>query len=214
MKLPFFPLQSVFFPGETVPLHIFEERYKQLINDCKNESITFGIPVFIYDSIAFGTEVQLVDVVTTYENGEMDVVCVARQVFKVLTFDNEMPGKKYSGGVIEFLDVDNHADVKDRLEVMDKIGELYGIMGMPYTPMPQEKFNSYILAHKIGLTLDQEFQLLQIIKESERLAFLKLHLINIIKVLNAVDRTKKTIKLNGDFRNFDPLDFKDVEIQQ
>lgn len=39
MKLPFFPLQSIFFPGETVPLHIFEDRYKQLIKDCRDEAI-------------------------------------------------------------------------------------------------------------------------------------------------------------------------------
>ena len=102
MKLPFFPLQSVFFPGETVPLHIFEERYKQLIHDCREEAITFGIPVYIYDSMAYGTEVQLVEVVTTYESGEMDVVCVARQVFKVLTFDHRMEGKRYAGGVVQF----------------------------------------------------------------------------------------------------------------
>ena len=43
MRLPLFPLQSVFFPGETVPLHIFEERYKELIQDCRNEAITFGM---------------------------------------------------------------------------------------------------------------------------------------------------------------------------
>ena len=46
MKLPLFPLQSVFYPGETVPLHIFEDRYKQLINDCRKEALTFGIPVY------------------------------------------------------------------------------------------------------------------------------------------------------------------------
>ncbi len=64
MKLPLFPLQSIFFPGETVPLHIFEPRYKQLINDCKNEAITFGIPVFINNGMQYGVEVQLVEVVT------------------------------------------------------------------------------------------------------------------------------------------------------
>ncbi|MGD1947779.1 MAG: LON peptidase substrate-binding domain-containing protein, partial [Croceivirga sp.] len=76
MKLPLFPLQSVFFPGETVPLHIFEERYKQLINDCREEAVTFGIPVYIDGTVHFGTEVQLVEVVNTYETGEMDVVCI------------------------------------------------------------------------------------------------------------------------------------------
>ena len=100
MKLPLFPLQSVFFPGETVPLHLCEERYKQLINDCRDEAITFGIPVFIDNSVEYGTEVQLVEVVNTYDSGEMDVVCVARQVFKILTFDNEMEGKLYAGGIV------------------------------------------------------------------------------------------------------------------
>ncbi len=213
MKLPFFPLPSVFFPGETVPLHIFEDRYKQLINDCSEEAITFGIPVFIHGHIAFGTEVQLVEVVTAYDDGEMDVVCVARQVFRILTFDAKMDGKLYAGGEVEFLDTVNDADPKEKTLVMEKISELYRLMDMPYTVIPFEKFNSYVLAHKMGLTLEQEFQLLQLSRESERLAFLKAHLSNTIKVLDAVGRTKKTIALNGDFRNFDPLDFKDVEVR-
>lgn len=208
MKLPFFPLQSVFFPGETVPLHIFEERYKQLIIDCRKEAITFGIPVYIYGNVAYGTEVQLVEVVTTYENGEMDVVCVARQVFKILTFENEMPGKPYAGGVVQFIDSVNDAEAAATVEVLDMIEELYELMEVPFTPILPEKFHSYILAHKMGLSYEQEFQLLQLARESERLAFLKAHLKGTISVLKEVERTKKTIKLNGDFRNFDPLDFE------
>ncbi len=212
MKLPFFPLQTVFFPGETVPLHIFEERYKQLISDCRDEAITFGIPVYIYDSIAYGTEVQLVEVVTTYDNGEMDVVCVARQVFKVLTFEKQMPGKLYAGGEVQFLDSQNDANEITKKRVLKKIEELYGLMDVPFTPIPVEKFNSYVLAHKMGLSYEQEFQLLQLPRESERLSFIKGHLLATIAVLKEVGRTKKTIEMNGDFRNFDPLDFKDFEM--
>ncbi|MEM7381103.1 MAG: LON peptidase substrate-binding domain-containing protein, partial [Bacteroidota bacterium] len=169
MKLPFFPLQSVFFPGEKVPLHIFEERYKQLINDCKSEAITFGIPVYINDSIAYGTEVQLVEVVNTYEGGAMDVVCVARQVFKVLTFDNEMEGKLYAGGIVQFLDNVNDGEKTAKREVLTKLEELYNLMDVPFTPVPVDLFNSYILAHKMGLSFEQEYQLLQLARESERL---------------------------------------------
>ncbi|WP_282161337.1 LON peptidase substrate-binding domain-containing protein [Ulvibacterium marinum] len=212
MKLPLFPLQSVFFPGETVPLHIFEERYKQLINDCRKEAITFGIPVYIYDGLTYGTEVQLVEVVTTYEGGEMDVVCVARQVFKIITFDNEIDGKPYAGGIVQFLDNVNDADRAVKQEVLNGIEELYGLMGVPYSSIPLEKFNSYILAHKMGLSFEQEFELLQMPKESERLSFIKAHLLATVSVLKEVDRTKRTIEMNGDFRNFDPLDFKDFKI--
>ncbi|NNE75958.1 MAG: ATP-dependent protease, partial [Pricia sp.] len=69
----------------------------------------------------------------------------------------------------------------------------------------------YVLAHKMGLSFEQEYQLLQMSKESERLSFIKAHLVTTITVLKEVERTKKTIKMNGDFRNFDPLDFKEFK---
>ena len=114
MKIPLFPLQSIFFPGETVPLHIFEERYKQLITDCREEAITFGIPVFINNKMEYGVEVQLVEVVSTYDSGEMDVVCVARQVFKLLAFEQSMPGKLYAGGIVKLLDYDYEASIEKK----------------------------------------------------------------------------------------------------
>ena len=212
MRLPMFPLQSIFFPGETVPLHIFEERYKQLIHDCRREAVTFGIPVYINNSVTYGTEVQLVEVVNSYDSGEMDVTCVARQVFKILSFDNEMEGKLYSGGEIEFLDNVNDADKAVKKEVLDSLHQLYELMDVPFTPLAVEKFNSYVLVHKMGLSFEQEYQLLQLRKESERLAFIQSHLTATISVLQEVDRTKKTIEMNGDFRNFDPLDFKDFKV--
>jgi Lon protease-like protein len=205
-------LQTVFFPGETVPLHIFEERYKQLINDCRSEAITFGIPVYINDQVAFGTEVQLVEVVTTYDNGSMDIVCVARQVFKVITFDSEMEGKKYAGGVVQFLEGVNDGDLKVKEDVLERIKELYDLMEVPFEMIPATKFNTYMLAHKMGLSFDQEYELLQLTKESARLDYILEHLDRTITVLKQVDMAKTMIEMNGHFRNFDPLDFKDFKI--
>ena len=212
MYLPLFPLQSVFFPGESVPLHIFEERYKQLIADCRDEARTFGIPVYIYDRIAYGTEVQLVEVVTTYDGGEMDVLCVARQAFRVLTFDNEMDGKLYAGGKVELLENINDANNTTKKDVLRKLEELYKLMGVHFTPVPMEKFNSFMLAHKMGLSFEQEHQLLQLPRESQRLNFIKSHLYGTVQVLKEVNRTKELIELNGHFKNFDPLDFRDFKL--
>jgi hypothetical protein len=212
MRLPLFPLKSIFFPGETVPLHIFEERYKELIKDCRKEAITFGMPVYIYNEIAYGTEVQLVEVVNSYEGGEMDVVCVGRQVFKVITFENPMEGKLYPGGEVEFLEGINDANQKLKTNILAKIKELYELMDVPFTPIPIDKFNMYILIHKIGLSFEQEYQLLQMPKESDRLNFIKSHLLATIAVLKEVNRAKGAIKMNGDFRNFNPLDFEDFKI--
>ncbi len=195
-----------------MPLHIFEERYKELIHDCRKEAITFGIPVYINDRITYGTEVQLVEVVTTYENGSMDVVCVARQVFQVMTFDHEMDGKLYAGGVVKFLESINDGDLQTKKEVLEGIRELYDLMGVPFEPIAPEKFNPFMLGHKMGLSFEQEHELLQLTRESERLAFIKKHLDQTIKVLKQVDRTKTLIEMNGHFRNFDPLDFKDFKV--
>ncbi|WP_339651708.1 LON peptidase substrate-binding domain-containing protein [uncultured Maribacter sp.] len=212
MKIPLFPLQSVFFPGETVPLHIFEERYKQLITDCREEAITFGIPVFINNKMDYGVEVQLVEVVSTYDSGEMDVVCVARQVFKLLAFDKSMPGKLYAGGIVKLLDYDYEASLEKKQTIIKDIHQLYKIMMVPYKELNVKTFNSFTLAHKIGLSFEQEYQLLQIPKENDRLNFISLHLTATITVLSEVERTRKIIELNGHFKNFDPLDFQDWEM--
>ncbi|PWL38269.1 ATP-dependent protease [Flagellimonas aquimarina] len=212
MRLPLLPLQSVFFPGETVPLHIFEERYKQLINDCRQEAVTFGIPVFINNTLSFGVEVQLVEVVTTYESGEMDVVCVARQVFRILSFENQMEGKLYAGGDVEFLDIENEADEELRKEVLLKVEQLYNLMDVPFTKISPKHFNSYSLAHKMGLSFEQEYELLQISNETDRLLFIKKHLETTTTVLGEVNRTKGIIEMNGHFKNFDPLDFKNFTV--
>ena len=212
MKLPLFPLQSVFFPGETVPLHIFEERYKQLINDCRDEAITFGIPVFINNTVEYGTEVQLVEVVNTYDSGEMDVVCIARQVFKILTFDNEMEGKLYAGGIVEFLDSNNDAEPSLRQEVYNKMKKLYDLMSVQFPSIPLDKFNSYAFGHKMGLSFEQEYELLKLSNETQRLQYIATHLDTTTTVLEQINRTKAVIEMNGHFKNFDPLDFKDFKV--
>ncbi|EAR14923.1 LON peptidase substrate-binding domain-containing protein [Robiginitalea biformata] len=211
MVLPLFPLQSVFFPGESVPLHIFEERYKQLIRDCRQEAQTFGIPVYIENTIAYGTEVQLKDIVNTYADGSMDVVCVARQVFRVVRFQPVLEGKSYPGGEIRFLDAVNDAVPVQTEAVYQACRELYELMDLPFGPVKRELFNSYTLAHKMGLSFEQEYSLLQIPGEAARLDFLLDHLRETIRVLQQLNETRERIEMNGHFRNFDPLDFKDIE---
>ncbi|WP_291866974.1 LON peptidase substrate-binding domain-containing protein [Maribacter sp.] len=210
MILPMFPLQSIFFPGETVPLHVFEKRYIQLIEDCRREAITFGIPVYLDGVVNYGVEVQLVEIVNSYEGGEMDVVCVARQVFVMNNFQSIAEGKLYPSGNVSLVNLDYVSNLDLKQEVIQKIEELYNFMNVAFKPLKTDKFNSYILAHKIGLSFKQEYQLLQMPKEEERLAFIKEHLLGTIEVLKQVERTKKTIELNGHFKNFDPLDFGEI----
>ncbi|MDX1333107.1 MAG: LON peptidase substrate-binding domain-containing protein [Robiginitalea sp.] len=212
MRIPLFPLKAVFFPGETVPLHIFEERYKELIRDCQQEAMTFGIPVYIEDTISFGTEVQLKEIVNTYADGSMDVVCVARQVFRVVSFQPELEGKSYPGGEVLFPEPVQDADPAQKEAVLEASRELYRLMDLPFPPVKEEVFNSFTLAHKMGLSFQQEYQLLQLASEKARLQFLLDHLNQTAKVLSQLNHTRELIEMNGHFRNFDPLDFKDYKL--
>ncbi len=92
-----------------------------------------------------------------------------------LHFEIEMAGKPYAGGEVEFLDNVNDGSLKSKKEVLQKIQELYSLMEVAYTPVPPDKFSSFTLAHKMGLSFEQEHQLLQIQKESDRLKFIKSH---------------------------------------
>ena len=99
--LPVFPLELVVYPGEKLNLHIFEPRYRQLINECREKNTAFGIPAVINKKPAdFGTIVQLKEVAKEYEDGRMDIKTEGQSVFKVLEYVKEIPDKLYSGAIV------------------------------------------------------------------------------------------------------------------
>ena len=103
MYLPFFPLKLVVFPGEELNLHIFEPRYKELLADVEQNGNTFGICVYLNTLSGFGTEVRLEKVIKRYEDGRLDISTRGLRPFKILSFENPIPGKLYAGGNVEFL---------------------------------------------------------------------------------------------------------------
>ena len=101
--LAYFPLELVVLPGERLTLHIFEPRYKQLINECRISEMNFGIPFIDNNRLAeFGCEVKLNKVLCTDEDGEMDIEVEGTRVFKLKNHQNPIPNKLYSGGNVCF----------------------------------------------------------------------------------------------------------------
>jgi Lon protease-like protein len=103
LTIPIFPLNMVLLPGESATLHIFEERYKQLVSDCLFNDAHFGIP-FVYQKTIqdFGIEVKISNVTKKYENGEMDIVIEGVRVFHLIEYSEILPPKLYGAGVIEY----------------------------------------------------------------------------------------------------------------
>lgn len=210
-KLALFPLQSVVFPGENLPLHIFEPKYTELIEDCERTGMTFGIPAYVDNFMEFGTEVKLSKVVENYSSGAKDVICTGQRVFRITDASPKDTGKKYSGGVVEFLENRNDGDDLQREQLTELIFELYVHLEMPRPKISSQTITSFMLAHKIGLSLQQEYTLLKLLSEKERLAFLINHLTITIPIVQEMNRTRYVIEMNGHFRDFNPLDFEDFK---
>lgn len=99
-----FPLSLLLFPGETTKLFIFEERYKELIDDCLDNGASFGIPyVEKGKRQEYGCEVKINRILKTYENGGMDILVECTQIFKIVEFTNLLKPKLYGAGFVEYL---------------------------------------------------------------------------------------------------------------
>lgn len=206
--LPFFPLKLVAFPGERLNLHVFEPRYKQLINECLEEGKTFGIPVYHENEIRdFGTEMKVIKVVREYPTGEMDINTVGVHAFKIHSFEEQVKGKLYAGGKVSLIENQMDADDNDFKRLRELAKSLVSLIKMDEKLDVEVMTHSFELAHKMGLSLEQEYDLLQMTRESERLEYMINHLERALPIVREMEQAKNKIKMNGHFKNLDPLNF-------
>jgi len=104
-NFPLFPVSVIVFPGEIQPLHVFEERYKQLINDSGDDQAVFGIP-YVKDGkmCLYGSGVVIHKVLATSPSGELDILVKGVNMFVISDIKEQLPGKLYAGGKVKILD--------------------------------------------------------------------------------------------------------------
>jgi hypothetical protein len=206
-ELGLFPLNLVPFPGERLNLHIFEPRYKQLINDCLQLSVNFGIPAYITNKIEYGTEMRVLEVQRVYEDGRMDIRTEGVHSFKVTDFCNPWKDRLYAGGKVEMLPFDDREEPDIKLQLSDLLNELFGWLQIE----DQLEFDTSTelaeVIHKIGLKPDEEYYLLQMTSEKDRQLYVIDHLKKILPALERAEKAKERIRMNGHFKHLDPLNF-------
>jgi Lon protease-like protein len=103
--LPLFPLQVVLFPRSPLPLHIFEERYKEMIRDAMRDRTEFGVVLAGEKGIVnTGCTAAIDKVVKEYPDGRMDLLVIGRRRFEIILLNDEKP---YLRGAVEFFDDEN-----------------------------------------------------------------------------------------------------------
>jgi len=201
--IPIFPLSIVVYPHEGLNLHIFEPRYKQLIKECFDQKKPFGIPVVINNKVSeMGTLLDIIEITKVYETGEMDIKTKGAKVFRILEVIKEIPGKLFSGAIVTY--PHNHEHGKRILmnKVIDAVKQLH-VMLHVNKPLNnnEEELWSYDVAHSVGLTLEEEYELLTFMNELHRQEYLKRHLAKVLPVVVEMESLKEKIKLNGHFKN-------------
>jgi Lon protease-like protein len=207
--IPIFPLSVVIYPGEKVHLHVFEPRYKQLINECHENNKPFGVPAVVNNRLQeMGTLVQVTDIVQKYENGEMDIKTQGLQVFRILEVIKSVPDKLYSGAIVNYPDNDDDAGNRDLMQkVINGVKELHRLLNVSKDfKKPETELKSYDVAHHAGLSLEEEYEVLGLLKELQREEYIKRHLQKVLPMLMEMETLKEKVKLNGHFRNLSAFD--------
>lgn len=208
--IPIFPLGVVVYPGESLNLHIFEPRYKQLIKECHDNSKPFGIPSVIDNRLQdYGTVVRIKEITAVHENGEMDIKTEGEKVFRILEVIKEIPDKLYSGAIVNY-PVNQERGSEDVMRrVVNSIQELHKMLKVQKDFTKEgDNLTTYDLAHHVGFSLQEEYEFLNLLHERQRQEYLKRHLSKIIPMVAEMENLKEKVKLNGHFKNLSGFVFE------
>src|SRR5437868_7797634 len=99
-ELGLFPLSIVLVPTERIPLHIFEPRYRELIEECVAEGSDFGLVLATDDGAVheIGTRASVIEVLQTLDDARMNIVVEGRERFRLLELTS---GRAFTTGVVE-----------------------------------------------------------------------------------------------------------------
>jgi uncharacterized protein len=166
--LPLFPLDLVLLPGANLPLHIFEPRYKEMIGECLEEHLPFGIVRAQAKGIAgVGCTAEILDVVRRYPDGRLDILSQGRDRFEVTQVNQE---RAFLQGEVVYISDEPDLPARDRIERMKELHQqLVALSGEKKEPGPPSDAGlSFQLAATLPLDLDFKQALLNLRSEEKR----------------------------------------------
>jgi len=198
--LPLFPLDLVLLPGTSLPLHIFEPRYKEMIGECMANQAVFGVVRILEQGIAeLGCTAEIVTVTKEYPDGRLDLITQGRRRFEILETNDERAFLRAQitlvpdepGGPSE--QESRHA-IQCHKEILDLAGAAQDIAGADLDTL------SFHLAGSLPLDLDFKQKLLAMRSESQRIKTLSAYFESILPNLRRVSRAREKAGGNGHAR--------------
>lgn len=136
-----------------------------------------------------------------------DIKTKGLKIFRILEVIKELPDKLFSGAIVNYpVTVDKGKPVLMQ-KVMSSVRALHELLKVSKEfNKPDAELSSYELAHHVGLSIEEEYELLQLLEEKQRQEYLKRHLIKVIAMMTGMEQLKEKIKLNGHFKNLGGFD--------
>ena len=171
--LPLFPLSVVLLPGTPLPLHVFEDRYKQMMSDILPVQSPFGVVLVKGEGIVnIGCTAAVQSVIERYPDGRLDLIAIGQRPFRIHSVDEEMT---YLRAEVEYLD--DTGDTQPSAELTGRalsLLEKLRAVEAPSAP-PEAAAESALLSFQIGHLIgdvDKRQMLLSTGSEVDRLKFL------------------------------------------
>jgi Lon protease-like protein len=203
-EFPLFPLGIVALPGELIPLHIFEERYKTMMNECLEEEREFGIVWLSDDGLReIGCACEIEKVLERMEDGRMNLLARGTRPFRVVERQGHLA---YPAGVVEF--VEDRPDTPDP-DLVQTAHDAYADLFRRATDRDPdaeelERMGAYAMAATVDFGLDAKQGLLDLRSENARLRLVARLFRAAIKRLELVDRAHERAQSNGKVRFGEP----------
>jgi hypothetical protein len=154
--IPMFPLSILPLPGELVPLHIFEPRYQQLLQDAENSDVSFGIFFNQTNNEArIGSLMKLESVIKRYPGGESDIIVKCVDLFFLDKLFRTFKSKMYPGGDVRFWKIDSNEIAGGRVNTL-----FQEYMAKRKITRQQAFFSIYSMAQELSLDLNERYEFL------------------------------------------------------
>jgi Lon protease-like protein len=198
-RIPLFPLDVVLLPTMTLPLHIFEPRYKLMIRRCLDEQIEFGMVMASGKAVSkTGCTAKVNRVVKEYADGRMDILTEGRHIFALREVIEE---REYYEGRVEYLADDSfRVDPEQETHVSELFQQCHALLfGQAW--VDEEPKNPSMLAYRLAARLPMELQhrqtMLEMRAEGQRRVFLVKWLTEFLPKLAIREKARERAKGNG-----------------
>jgi ATP-dependent Lon protease len=171
-ELGLFPLGIVLLPGERIPLHIFESRYTELIGECVDEGVEFGLVFADENGLReVGTRAGVVEVVERFDDGRLNIIVEGRDRFRLVELTS---GRSFDTGEVEpVVDEEAAPPAEDVDRALELYGRLAGLTGSEAGEVDRRAERlSFVLAARVDFGRDLKQRLLEERSEPARLRLL------------------------------------------